>query len=266
LSTFIAHFTRDQGATKAKDNLVNILKYGRIQARSVYGMASDLAAEVPEIAETQRVVCFTETPLEHAWMMNRPIEDRQISLTGFGLAFTKTFARKHSVNPVWYLDITPGGPGRPRNWLTNPINTLVEQAKDQAWDDELDEGDIDRLAEAPILRLTPFIEQMGPTKESKKEFWWEREWRCVGDLLFAPEDVVVVFAPEDEHDGVKQALNDHAASLEAKAKRGSEPAENPTARQLRRLSESRIVDASWGLEHMIGTLAGVTDLGPFPER
>jgi hypothetical protein len=26
----------------------------------------------------------------------------------------------------------------------------------------------------------------------------------------------------------------------------------------------RLIDASWGLERMIGALAGITDLGPFP--
>lgn len=36
------------------------------------------------------------------------------------------------------------------------------------------------LADADILHVAPFIEQMGPTTAGgRKEFWWEREWRHV---------------------------------------------------------------------------------------
>lgn len=73
-------------------------------------MARDLAAKFPEVAATQNTVCFTETPLEHAWTMCVDIEGRSIRFNGYGLAFTKTFARLQGVNPVWYLDITPRPP------------------------------------------------------------------------------------------------------------------------------------------------------------
>lgn len=49
-----------------------------------------------------------------------------------------------------------------------------------------------------IARIAPFIEHMG-TFVVQKEFWWEREWRKVGDLVFSPLDVVVAFAPEEDH-------------------------------------------------------------------
>jgi hypothetical protein len=69
-------------------------------------------------------------------------------------------------------------------------------------------GNVDaaRLAMEPILRLTPFIEQMGPTLQGRKEFWWEREWRRVGDLGFNPLDIVAVFAPEGDHRPIKEQL------------------------------------------------------------
>ncbi|MCW2902088.1 MAG: hypothetical protein JWO67_4353 [Streptosporangiaceae bacterium] len=238
LSTFVVHFTRDT-SDSAYSNLGNILWQGRLEARNVYGMAKGLAARVPEVASTQRAVCFTETPLEHAWMMCSDIEGRDVRFNGYGVAFTKTFARRLGANPVWYLDITPG-----HDWLTGPINRMVEEAERsaQGWGADSDPAG---LATSDILRLTPFIEQMGPlTGGGRKEFWWEREWRHVGDMQFAATDVVVVFAPEASHETLRTWL------------RG-----NPRYQ----VRVPAFVDADWGLERMIGTLAGVADLGPFPQ-
>ena len=74
---------------------------------------------------------------------------------------------------TWYLDISQRG----RDWLTGPVNRLVESAEAEATGQD-GVTDAAALAEAEILRLTPFIEQMGPTTDGRrKEFWWEREWR-----------------------------------------------------------------------------------------
>jgi hypothetical protein len=239
LSTFVVHFTRPtvDPPLSATENLVSILSGLRIEARTAYGMAKQLAERLPAVAATQKTVCFTETPLEHAWMMCSPIDGRRIRFDGYGIAFTKTFARRKGVNPVWYLDITPG-----HDWLTGPIEELRDQAV-QATTAAGGAVDAERLAMEPILRLTPFIEQMGPTRDGRKEFWWEREWRLVGDLWFRPGDIVVVFAPEGEHRAIRQQLQ--AAS----PYHATMPA---------------VVDAQWGLERMIGELAEVLDIGPFP--
>jgi hypothetical protein len=164
-------------------------------------MAQDLADRFEEVSDTQRVVCFTETSLEHAWMMCSQIQGRSIQFNGYGIAFTKAWARPLGVNPVWYLDITPG-----HDWLTGPIKELVAEAVSNATPSGSKEPEGFQLAEQPILRLTPFIEQMGPTRERRKEFWWEREWRHVGDLRFATDDIVVVFAPVGEHETLAKRL------------------------------------------------------------
>jgi hypothetical protein len=57
-------------------------------------MGAELAARFPQVAATQEVVCFTETPLEHAWIMCQQIEGRSVQFDGHGVAFTKTFARR----------------------------------------------------------------------------------------------------------------------------------------------------------------------------
>ncbi|MFJ5731040.1 abortive infection system antitoxin AbiGi family protein [Streptomyces paradoxus] len=235
LSAFVVHFTRATARATASDNLKAILEDRTIEARNVFGMAVDLAKKHEAIADTQRTVCFTETPLEHAWMMCEKIPNRTMSFSGYGLAFTRTFARRMGANPVWYLDITPG-----HNWLTVPINNMVDDAREIARDPS--EGGEDAAAKADILRLTPFIEQMGKPLETRKEFWWEREWRHVGDFHFHFADLVVVFAPEEEHDEFEEYLGELK-------KRGRLPS---------------LVDASWGLERMIAALARVSEHGPFP--
>jgi len=241
LSTFIVHFTRDTDHASAQESLVSILRTFQLEARTAYGMARVLAEQHPEVAPTQRVVCFTETPLEHAWMMCSDIDSRRdMKFRGYGLAFTKTFARRRGANPVWYLDITPG-----HDWLTTPVNELVNKAKLSMPDGD-EASDLAEFLASPILRLTPFIEQMGPmTAGGRKEFWWEREWRLVGDLLFNQNDIVVVFAPHTEHETLRAVLRESGRYGD-----GLMPA---------------FVDATWGLERMIGTLAGVQELGPFPQ-
>ena len=229
LSTFLVHLTRDTDSGTARDNLLSILAARTIEARSPLGMAKTLQPHLANTIADQRVVCFTETPLEHVWMMVQQIDDRQIHLRPYGLATLKASARLHGANPVWYLDITPG-----HNWLTVPANALVDQAKAIATDasGQLDAG---VLAEQPILRLTPFLEQMGPTNLGRKEFWWEREWRRIGDYALHPDSVVCVFAPENEHLDLRGQIN----NMDRWAHRNVP-----------------ILDPSWGLERMITDLSG----------
>ncbi|MFF5881100.1 abortive infection system antitoxin AbiGi family protein [Streptomyces californicus] len=236
LSAFVVHFTRTTARATASENLKAMLDDRVIEARSVFGMAARLAETYEVIADTQRTVCFTETPLEHAWMMCEKIPNRTMSFSGYGLAFTRTFARRRGANPVWYLDITPG-----HDWLTVPINNMVRDVEKIAGDPF--KGGADAAAEADVLRLTPFIEQMGTPSGRRKEFWWEREWRHVGDFDFRFGNLVVVFAPEEEHD----EFEEHMRGIRVKGRLPS------------------LVDASWGLERMIAALAQVSEPGPFPE-
>lgn len=73
---------------------------------------------------------------------------------------------------MWYLDIDPR---QDRQRLTRPIKRLIQEAVEAST--ATAPLDPYRLANAPILRLTPFLEQMGPIHDgrSRKEFWWERD-------------------------------------------------------------------------------------------
>ncbi len=188
LSGFIVHLTRrgDDRIPPAR-NLKSILKQRIIEARSPFGPAAqELGSRQRLDLDSQRCVSFSETPLEHLHCLTQRIAKRRFSLSSFGLAFTKMTARKLGVNPVWYVDITPG-----HDWLMNPINELIKS--------ELKSPK--KFRGSPLAQVTPFIEQMGSGLGRsgygyRKEFWWEREWRYRGDFSFALDNVALGLAPE----------------------------------------------------------------------
>jgi hypothetical protein len=137
----------------------------------------------------------------------------------YGIAITKRIAREKGVNPVWYLDITPG-----HDWLTNSVNELIDEA--------LATGSFE---DTPIAKLAPFIEQMGTKTnrkgvlEYRKEFWWEREWRHQGD--FKLPDHFIALCPEEDIPAFEKVLKKEWLSIP-------------------------LLDPRWGLEQIIARLAG----------
>jgi hypothetical protein len=249
LSTFLVHLSRAGAGRSARDNILSILQTRTIEARNVYGIGKKLAAIDANTKATQVVVCFTETPLEHVWMMCEDIENRPNGFEPYGVAVTKSWARASAVNPVWYLDITIG-----HDWLTGPVNELIEIAVSGEAVRPTPAGyppEHLSAAESQIARLAPFIEQMGKPGNTRKEWWWEREWRHVGDLTVPWDELVAVFAPAEDHDAFRAELR---RRFEAVARR---PAF---------IDEMQLLDPRWGLERMIAALAGVppSHAGPFP--
>jgi hypothetical protein len=230
LSTFVIHWTRDLEGTPAQENLASMLQGGKILARNPMGAAVKALQEQPESEEretalaSQKVVCFTEAPLEQAWSFVSYIQGRQVQLKPYGLAFTKRRARLLGMNPVWYVDMTPG-----HHWLMNHVSSLVDRAI---------QCGLSTFHEDPIARIAPFVEGMGTWDGSRKEFWWEREWRHRGDMGFFLEQVAVILCPKD----------DMAAFKEVAASSPLEPVRHVP-----------LIDPRWGLEHIIATLAGVPE-------
>ncbi|MFF1822610.1 abortive infection system antitoxin AbiGi family protein [Kribbella sp. NPDC058245] len=246
LSTFLVHLTRtsDDGIG-ALDNLQSIIRAGTIKARKAFGPACKLQSHLAGSSATQKAVCVSETPLEHIWMMLESIDGRAVHFEPYGLAITKTTGRKAGFNPVWYSDITRRGV----NWPSTAVNLMVQEALDRATGPD---GKVDQytLQREPVFQLTPYFEQMGPIKQGRKEFWWEREWRKVDDYhLSFPTKVVALFAPEHEH----AVLHDFLAQLDAD--------------QRTHWVERPILDPRWGLERMVVALARIEahQIGPFPE-
>jgi hypothetical protein len=227
LSTFLVHLTRQHGGISAIQNLEAILNLQHIQARSALGPARTEA--LPVGAPDQRVVCFSETPLEHTWTLCEEIPGRSVKLEPYGVVFTKAFGRRTGANPVWYTDITPG-----HDWIMRAVNRLIDQAKANTAGDPTHE----------VLKFSPFIEQMGTPAGRKKEFWWEREWRHIGTFYFTLSDVVAVMAPANQHTRLQPFINGINAA-------GRKPP---------------LLDPRWSPERMVATLSGIArDAGAIPD-
>jgi hypothetical protein len=234
LSTFLVHLTRDTDhANQAKQNLQAILKSRKLEGRNPFGSAFKNLRAKQRSTDSQKCVCFTETPIEQVSLLLGEIEGRHYDFKPYGVAITKTQGRRLGVNPVWYLDISPG-----HNWLTKHVDALIAEAIDS-----------DNFDEKPISKLSPFIEQMGTGINTstgdtyRKEFWWEREWRHLGDFNL-PERLIVL-CPEHEIDGFRRCGD-------------------VTDSECRNI-EPTFIDPHWSLEQIIGHLAGFSsqDLTPF---
>jgi hypothetical protein len=228
LSTFVVHLTRRRNvAYGPQDALVDIARSRRLEARTALGWAKAQDDPNDPAKQSQRVVCFSETPLEHIHLMCGPISGRTVAMEPYGLALTKLKARKLGINPVWYVDMTPG-----RNWtIANTLDTLRVQITDPAIGRD--------FHESALAKLFPFMEQMGRWQNSLKEFWWEREWRHAGHLRI-PETGVIWLCPENEIGQINERVG----------------------RELRPW-----LDPRWGLEEIIAHLSGfpLTEVSPFPQ-
>lgn len=232
LSTFLVHYTKaSEGDATGFQALKSIVTYLKIEARNPYGAAR--THHDPVVRNSQKVACFTETPLEHSWTMTQELAERRSSrFAPYGLAFTKTYARRNRFNPVWYANSTPG-----YDWPIHGINAAV-RTETRPYSDR-----------DSIFRVTPYIEQMGDWTDSstvnRKEFWWEREWRRVGDFYFTPDHTVALLAPAGDHEELRQTLAETSGWSQRNVP---------------------ILDPNWGLERMIASMSGVSaeDLRPFP--
>lgn len=161
LSTFLVHLTRSYGGASARDNLVSMAKTWKIEARNPLGPARDHEDVLGPAGVTQNVVCFTETPLEHIWMMLKTIDGRSMQFQPDGLATTKTAGRSQGCNPVWYSDMTRLGV----DWPLKHMRELVDRAMAAA---KIDGGhDASKSQNEPFLRLAPYFETMGRATDRK---------------------------------------------------------------------------------------------------
>jgi hypothetical protein len=236
LSTFIIHLTRDYEDEPARNNLASILRNRKLEARSGMGIAKEYVKGHRLAEQSQMVVSFSEAPLDQLWLF---VEDltppRRVHLSKYGIAFTRQRARNLGVNPVWYIDKTPG-----RRWLhgnlgdNNPLNKLIEDVRPEVFHC------------APIAEITPFIEPMGTWATGQREFYWEREWRSRGDVPFGPDDVAFGFCPEGDIAPFEEWV------------RGRPEFET-------RKYPLRFMDPSWGMEEILAVLSGIDwkDISPF---
>lgn len=228
LSTFVVHLTKGVG-TAPSDNLVSIIQTRTLEARSAMGWAKEQDDSNDQTKQSQRVVSFSETPLEHIYSLVADILGRQVNLKSYGLAFTKMAARKIGVNPVWYVDRTAGAP---HGWQ---VSNAVNQVRDAA----IATGN---FHETPAAKLLPFFEVMGTWPTSQNEFWWEREWRHRGNLTFSLDQVSLWLCPEGEIQAITQLIQ----------------SQTPPPQKM-----PRCTDPKWGLEQIVAHLVDETEVTPF---
>lgn len=214
LSTFVVHLTKANGAVSAADNLRSILRQRTIEARTAMGFCARIDSVSDQL--TQRVVCFSETPLDELHALFAEIRGRGVHLAPYGVVFTKVTARRKGVNPVWYVD---DGDGHELD-LVRALQALRRSAL----------AGPGEFASNPMSRLAPFIEMMGTNQHHRREFWWEREWRHVGDYQFLDTEVALVLCPEDQIAAFEAVSPDR---------------------------QYRAVDPTWSLELMIAHLVGI---------
>lgn len=233
LSTFVVHLTRQVAGNSARQNLRNILSEQRIRAVTAMGAAAETFSSGSPEWNSQRVVSFTESPLEqlHTFFIDFE-ETRRHRFEPYGLAFTKMQARRKGAVPVWYTDVTWG-----QTWRIKYVWNLIEREKQAG-----------TFLESDVAQIAPFVETMGYVRTGRKEFWWEREWRYRGDLYFGYADIALGLCHEDR-------IDEFETFMAGIARR-----RDPDAALV------RFVDPRWGLEEIIGRLAGVgsADLSPFP--
>jgi hypothetical protein len=178
-----------------------------------------------------------EAPLEHLYSLVADIQGRSISLQPYGVTMTKILARKKGINPVWYVDMTMG-----RNWVqAKALNELRKEAIANGF------------VEHPAARLFPFAEPMGTWDATQREFWWEREWRKVGDLRLESHEVAFWLCPEDEISGFEEYITEAWEIDEI-------------AQDKRHKYRQHFVDPRWNVERIVAHLVGRDSATPTTVR
>ena len=184
---------------------------------TIFGHAKTVLEGRGAAPESQRCVCFTETPLEQIHLLTSEIDGRAFHFEAYGIAITKRQGRERGVNPVWYVDMTPGHP-----WLTKNLDNL----RDKALSGET-------FSDPDVEAILPFIEHMGSgTRRAggdyQKEFWWEREWRHPKDFSLPAQ--YLGLCPEEEISQFAHITKEQDLDI-------------------------RFVDPTWSLEQIIALLA-----------
>jgi hypothetical protein len=125
--------------------------------------------------------------------MLEELDDRSFRFEPYGIALTKRIGRERGINPIWYVDISPG-----HDWLTTNLDSLATQFLAQPA----------KLSD--LAKIFPFVEHMGNgPKQSggyRKEFWWEREWRHIGS--FPLPGRIICLCPEEDFAHFSRIMED----------------------------------------------------------
>lgn len=216
LSPYLVHLTRDDVGPGARENLLNLLAnpLEELEARNPYGLGiahfrhedSPYGDDfISQVEKSQRVVCFTETPLDELATHLKPARWGDFQFRPYGFAFEREYLLKNGANPVWYLN-TYAWPGVTFRWLSRSVYSEID---DQALDDS-GEPDPKSFLDSEIRWLVPFMEIMGEWGERRYDFSFEREWRILGHFDFSWTKVKAIILPEGESQSFRDELRERA--------------------------------------------------------
>jgi hypothetical protein len=170
MSDHVVHFTKPAPDQTAYGAMMSILFHRKLEARSAFGFVRDKAPD----PETQKTVCFSETPLH---LLGRVADHR----SEFGIVFRKDYVLQNGGNPILYA------------YKDQPVTQAIHHLVSAAAGNPAN----------PIWKVTPFIDRPGAYGSATYFFEWEREWRIVGDLSFDTKDVAFLIIPEGSHEAAR---------------------------------------------------------------
>jgi hypothetical protein len=199
------------------------LKFSPIDdSRCIEGLSGDLPfvggtreldGDDTEAAYSQRI-CFCDIPVTD-------LEIHMTKYSRFGLSFLKDFLVRKGANPVMYVA---------ENSQALSFY-LPETTKDEPWPrrrvfeknlELLEKYRRDNRGKVPIyleyfldILVLPFIKYFDASApdEAEANVYMEREWRVIGDVKFALEDVHRVFMPERYAERFRADLPDYKGQL-----------------------------------------------------
>jgi len=198
VSPFLVHLTRshyDESMITARECLETIIESEKLylggnmfpkdsssMSAAKYGIPRERLRRLKNYLE---FISFTDTPLEDLHSLF-DIAGREINLEPYGLVFLKNRLIRRGVSPVFYLNNSRGD----KDEVVRALYSLIKTHKEAA---------------AHILPLVATFGEMlkpeggTPSKKSRPDFTWEREWRYAGsDLDFNSDDVFMGLCPKDE--------------------------------------------------------------------
>jgi Putative abortive phage resistance protein AbiGi, antitoxin len=180
LKELVEHIRTDQARdTTGYTQMMSILYSGELTpGPAPLGAARKLS----ELGDSQRVVCFSEIPLD---MLGRLVERR----SRYGIGFRKDVLVGKGGTPLWYVD------------RESPQAAAVREIIQAKVGEGIDLDD-------PFWTLTPFIDHPGVYNSRPYRFEWEREWRVAAEVKFTPEEVAFLFIPEEHHEDARQFFAD----------------------------------------------------------
>lgn len=196
-SRFLVHLTRDNEGNDAEDNLINILKIKKIEAKNhyslfVYHINKHLAFK-EDLRKKFNVVCFTEVPLDQIKHLCRnKRRSPAFEFKPYGLIFWKSDLLSIGTNPAIYLNSSKD----------DLCKLLIGDFKEK-FDGVKTVADLINTfgsSSRPIVKYYSLINKLN----KDYDFTWEREWRYTGDFNFEFNQLVAIIA-ENPEEFIKKA-------------------------------------------------------------